>query len=282
MLRAARALGESETVRVDADPARAPRLAAGIRGAARGVRRARHRRDAPGRGASRGWRRRSTPFARGSASRRDEVARLVRGGGGARPEGQAPCRAALATCTAPRSPPSYGALSADHLEHARRGRRRGDGARGDGRGAAARRLLRAEGDAASRRSTCCAATACRWRWRPTAIPAPRRSLSPTLMLSMACTLFGLTPEEALAGMTREGARALGLQDEIGTITRRQGRGPVRLAGRAGRPSFATGSACRGRSGGSSAGRMPDVIPRAEPVEAQLRRSDSPSTLRTSG
>jgi len=42
--------------------------------------------------------------------------------------------------------------------------------------------------------------------------------SPTLMMSMACTLFGLTPEEALAGMTREGARALGLQDEIGTVT----------------------------------------------------------------
>jgi imidazolonepropionase len=37
------------------------------------------------------------------------------------------------------------------------------------------------------------------------------------MLSMACTLFRLTPEEALAGMTREAARALGLQDEIGTI-----------------------------------------------------------------
>ncbi|MGE3396797.1 MAG: imidazolonepropionase [Sphingomonas sp.] len=42
--------------------------------------------------------------------------------------------------------------------------------------------------------------------------------SPTLMMTMACTLFGLTPEEALAGMTREGARALGLLDEIGTIT----------------------------------------------------------------
>ena len=42
--------------------------------------------------------------------------------------------------------------------------------------------------------------------------------SATLMMSMACTLFGLTPEEALAGMTREGARALGLQDEIGTVS----------------------------------------------------------------
>ena len=34
---------------------------------------------------------------------------------------------------------------------------------------------------------------------------------------MACTLFRLTPEEALAGFTREAARALGLQGEIGTI-----------------------------------------------------------------
>lgn len=48
-------------------------------------------------------------------------------------------------------------------------------------------------------------------------PGTSPVLSPTLMLSMACTLFRLTPEEALAGMTREGARALGLQDEIGTI-----------------------------------------------------------------
>jgi imidazolonepropionase len=49
-------------------------------------------------------------------------------------------------------------------------------------------------------------------------PGTSPTLSPTLMLSMACTLFGLTPEEALAGMTREGAKALGLADEIGTIS----------------------------------------------------------------
>ena len=48
-------------------------------------------------------------------------------------------------------------------------------------------------------------------------PGTSPALSPTLMLNMACTLFRLTPEEALAGMTREGARALGLLDEIGTI-----------------------------------------------------------------
>ncbi|HVO90259.1 MAG TPA: imidazolonepropionase, partial [Casimicrobiaceae bacterium] len=34
----------------------------------------------------------------------------------------------------------------------------------------------------------------------------------TLMLSMACTLFGLTPAEALAGVTRNAARALRLPD----------------------------------------------------------------------
>jgi imidazolonepropionase len=41
--------------------------------------------------------------------------------------------------------------------------------------------------------------------------------NPLLAMNMACTLFRLTAEEALAGMTREGARALGLQDEIGTL-----------------------------------------------------------------
>lgn len=41
--------------------------------------------------------------------------------------------------------------------------------------------------------------------------------STLLMLNMGCTLFGLTPEEALAGVTRHGARALGLQERVGQI-----------------------------------------------------------------
>ncbi|BBK38413.1 imidazolonepropionase [Allostella sp. ATCC 35155] len=41
--------------------------------------------------------------------------------------------------------------------------------------------------------------------------------SPLLAMNMACTLFRLTPAEALTGMTRNAARALGLGDEIGTI-----------------------------------------------------------------
>jgi imidazolonepropionase len=41
--------------------------------------------------------------------------------------------------------------------------------------------------------------------------------SPLLVLNMACTLFRLTPEEALLGMTRNAARALGLQASHGTL-----------------------------------------------------------------
>ncbi|MFM9268890.1 imidazolonepropionase [Halomonas elongata] len=39
---------------------------------------------------------------------------------------------------------------------------------------------------------------------------------PTLMLNLACTLFRLTPREALAGMTAHGARALGMP-ELGRL-----------------------------------------------------------------
>jgi len=38
-----------------------------------------------------------------------------------------------------------------------------------------------------------------------------------LMLNLACAAFRLTPEEALAGITREGARALGMQESHGTL-----------------------------------------------------------------
>jgi imidazolonepropionase len=48
-------------------------------------------------------------------------------------------------------------------------------------------------------------------------PGTSPMLSPTLAMNMACTLFGLTPEEALAGMTVNAARALGLAHSIGTI-----------------------------------------------------------------
>ncbi len=43
-------------------------------------------------------------------------------------------------------------------------------------------------------------------------PGSSPALSLLLMLNMACTLFRLRPEEALAGVTRNAARALGLND----------------------------------------------------------------------
>jgi imidazolonepropionase len=38
-----------------------------------------------------------------------------------------------------------------------------------------------------------------------------------LMLNMACTLFGFTPAEALAGVTRNAATALGIESEVGRL-----------------------------------------------------------------
>ena len=50
-------------------------------------------------------------------------------------------------------------------------------------------------------------------FNPGSSPAP----SLLLMLNMGCTLFRLTPEEALAGVTRIAARALGLDADRGTL-----------------------------------------------------------------
>ncbi|MCC5995761.1 MAG: imidazolonepropionase [Oceanicaulis sp.] len=48
-------------------------------------------------------------------------------------------------------------------------------------------------------------------------PGSSPLVSPVLAMNMACILFGLTPAEALAGMTREGARAMGVADETGVL-----------------------------------------------------------------
>src|SRR5439155_13893586 len=61
----------------------------------------------------------------------------------------------------------------------------------------------------------------RKRGVPTAIstdcnPGTSPVTSLLLMLNMACTLFRMTPEQALAGVTRNAARALGLSDR-GTL-----------------------------------------------------------------
>jgi imidazolonepropionase len=48
-------------------------------------------------------------------------------------------------------------------------------------------------------------------------PGTSPMLSPTLAMNMACTFFGLTPEEALIGMTLNAARALGIAKDVGSI-----------------------------------------------------------------
>jgi imidazolonepropionase len=48
-------------------------------------------------------------------------------------------------------------------------------------------------------------------------PGTSPGMSLLLALNMACSLFGLTPEEALAGATRAAARALGRESKIGTL-----------------------------------------------------------------
>ncbi len=48
-------------------------------------------------------------------------------------------------------------------------------------------------------------------------PSSSPCLMPTAIMNLACTLFRITAEEAVAGFTRESARALGLLHDRGTI-----------------------------------------------------------------
>jgi imidazolonepropionase len=48
-------------------------------------------------------------------------------------------------------------------------------------------------------------------------PGSSPCLSLLLMLNMACTLFRLSPEEALAGVTKNAAKALGIESEAGSL-----------------------------------------------------------------
>ena len=111
----------------------------------------------------------------------------------------------------------YGALSADHLEHADEA----DIAAMAAAGMVA--VLLPGAFYALRETKAPPVDLLRKHKVPMAVatdcnPGTSPVLSPTLMLNMACTLFRLTPEEALGGMTVHAARALGLQDEIGTVS----------------------------------------------------------------
>ncbi|MBK1698092.1 imidazolonepropionase [Rhodovibrio salinarum] len=110
----------------------------------------------------------------------------------------------------------YGALSADHLEYAN-----ADGVAALARSGTVATLL--PGAFYCLRGTRKPPIAAfREAGVPMAIatdsnPGSAPVTSILLMLSMGCTLFDLTPEEALAGVTREAARALGLLESRGTL-----------------------------------------------------------------
>ena len=110
----------------------------------------------------------------------------------------------------------HGALSADHLEYTDE-----DGAAAmaqsrHGRGAAARRVLCAAREAASAGRGVPPAQACRSRIATDSNPGTSPITSLLLTMNMAATLFRLTVDECLAGVTRNAARALGRSD-IGTL-----------------------------------------------------------------
>ena len=105
----------------------------------------------------------------------------------------------------------YGALSADHLEWLSP---RGVEAMA---GAGTVAVLLPGAWYALRETRLPPVDALRARGVPMAVatdcnPGSSPTTSPLLMLNMACTLFRLTPLEALGGLTHVGARALGLAD----------------------------------------------------------------------
>jgi len=111
---------------------------------------------------------------------------------------------------------SFGALSCDHLEHL-------SAAGVDAMAAAGTVAVLLPGAYYFLRETKLPPVeSLRARGVPIAIatdhnPGSSPALSLTLMLSMACTYFRLTPEEALRGTTIHAARALGLADSHGSL-----------------------------------------------------------------
>ncbi|MDU6432024.1 MAG: amidohydrolase family protein, partial [Pantoea sp.] len=111
---------------------------------------------------------------------------------------------------------SYGALSADHLEYATEEDARAMGERGTVA------VLLPGAFYLLRETQRPPVALFRQHKVPMALasdanPGTSPALSLRLMLNMGCTLFGMTPEEALAGVTLWGAKALGLQQTHGSL-----------------------------------------------------------------
>ncbi len=111
---------------------------------------------------------------------------------------------------------SFGALSADHLEYTSEA-----GARGMGQAGTVAVLL--PGAYATVGATqpppvaAFRAHGVRMAVATDCNPGSSPMSSLLMAMNLACSLFRLTPEEALAGVTREAAAALGLSEEVGTL-----------------------------------------------------------------
>ncbi|MFM8799077.1 MAG: imidazolonepropionase [Tagaea sp.] len=111
---------------------------------------------------------------------------------------------------------SYGAMSADHLEHLD-----ADGIAAMAASGTVAVLLPAAfyflRDTKLPPVAALRAAGVRMALASDCNPGSAPALDPRLVLNMGCTLFRLTPAEALAGYTREGANALGLGETCGTL-----------------------------------------------------------------
>ena len=151
----------------------------------------------------------------------------------------------------------FGALSADHLEHTRRGRRRRDGTSRHRRGAAARTRSTSSARRRSRRSSCCGKQASRIAIATDSNPGTSPLTSLLLTMNMAATLFRLTVDESLPA-SRASRHALGCAKRHRHAGSRQVVRPCHLerrtAGRAGLPHRASIPLHAGSDGeGSDAG-----------------------------
>ena len=150
-------------------------------------------------------------FCEGIAFSPAQIDRVFTARSRPRAAGEAPRRAALGPRRRPRWPRRHGALSADHLEYVGE-----DGVRALAEAGTVAVLLpgafytlhetrRPPVELFRRHGVPMAvSTDCN--------PGSSPLASLLLAMNMACTIFRLTPEEALAGATREAARALGIDD----------------------------------------------------------------------
>ncbi len=198
-------------------------------------------------------------FCEGIAFSPEQIARVFDAAQGKRPAGQTACRPAFQSawrgaggalrCAVGRSSRIY-----------RRDRRRRDGAGRHRRGVAAGAHSTCCARSSFRRSMPCAATGVPIAIATDCNPGTSPITSLLLTMNMAATLFRLTVEECIAGVTREAARALGKLGRDRHASKPASPATSRSGTSSARRSLCTGSAsipCTSGSGrGDDARRSP--------------------------